>query len=92
MVFTPIKKTDACGHQLYFFYRRKEIIIKPISGEGLKALFDNKILKNTSRGFVTYNDNIPVGHYRTKGAAKQMYIEDRYANKAKSLVEGDMHR
>lgn len=33
------------------------------------------------------NGGRPVGHYRTLGGAKRVYIEDNYADKAKELVE-----
>lgn len=69
-------------------FQKEGIFIKPVSQKELKALFDNKIIKNTCNGFISLIDSgRPVGHYRTLGGAKRVYIEDKYALKAKELVE-----
>ena len=50
-------------------------------------MFEKNILKNTHRGFWSVGEGKVVGHYRTKGSAQKMYLEDDYALKAKNLVE-----
>lgn len=68
-------------------FQKEGISIKPVSQKELKALFDNKIIKNTCNGFISLIDgNKPVGHYRTLGGARRVYTEDLYALKAKALV------
>lgn len=69
-------------------YRKRVIFIKLISKKELSILFENNILKNTKNGFVTVKDNRTVGHYRTKGVAKKMYLEDYYVLKARKLLKG----
>lgn len=48
----------------------------------MKELIQNKIIQNTNKGLVNENGDI-VGFYRTRN---KRYIEDKYADMAKSLV------
>lgn len=56
--------------------------MKEIKSSEMKELLQNKIVKNTNRGLVNENGDI-VGFYRTRN---KRYIEDKYADMAKSLV------
>ena len=42
------------------------------------------VIRNTSRGFVN-RKGYHIGYYRTRGCAGKRYIQDYYADKAKSL-------
>lgn len=59
--------------------------IKVIPKEELNLLFTNGILKNTKNGFVDCSNGKIIGHYKTLGCAKKMYIEDKYANIAEKI-------
>lgn len=56
--------------------------MKEIKSNEMKELLQNKIVKSTNRGLVNENGDI-VGVYRTRN---KRYIEDKYADMAKSLV------
>lgn len=58
--------------------------IKEISKQDIQKLLDAGILRNTHRGYVNKKGN-PVGYYRTSGAARKRWIQDWYADIAKSL-------
>lgn len=52
-------------------------IIKQISKTEIEKLLSKGVIRNTKYGYIDRNGN-PVGYYRTKGAAKKRYIEDRF--------------
>lgn len=56
--------------------------MKEIKSNEMKELLQNKIIQNTNKGLVNENGDI-VGFYRTRN---KRYIEDKYADMAKSLV------
>lgn len=56
--------------------------MKEIKSNEMKELLQNKIVKNTNKGLVNQNGDI-VGFYRTRN---KRYIEDKYADMAKSLI------
>lgn len=56
--------------------------MKEIKSKEMKELLQNKIIQNTNKGLVNENGDI-VGFYRTRN---KRYIEDKYADMAKSLV------
>ena len=56
--------------------------MKEIKSNEMKELIQNKIIQNTNKGLVNENGDI-VGFYRTRN---KRYIEDKYADMAKSLV------
>lgn len=62
---------------------RVEFYLKEISKEGIQKLIERGLLKNTGNGYVNPKKNYRVGYYKTCGGHR--YIEDFYANKAKSL-------
>lgn len=57
--------------------------MKEIKLEELKALLQNKVIKNTNKGFVN-QEGLPVGFYKT--CHDKRYLEDKYADIAKSLA------
>lgn len=66
-----------------FYHKEKEVfIIKIITKKEMDKLLENGIVKQTSRGIFS-NDGKPTGFYRTK---TNRYIEDKYADIAKSLL------
>lgn len=48
----------------------------------MQLLLSNGIIKNTHKGYVNSRGN-HVGHYKT---VNKEYIEDRYADEAKTLL------
>ena len=62
---------------------RVEFYLKEISKEGIQKLIERGLLKNTGNGYVNPKKNYRVGYYKTCGGHR--YIEDFYADKAKSL-------
>ena len=64
---------------------RSERAIKPVSKEELNILIKNGIIVRSSNGYIDPETHFVVGHYRTKGGAGRVYIEDMYADKAKKL-------
>lgn len=66
------------------FINERKIIIKQISKSDLEKLIVNGIIKNTKRGFIN-EDGSNVAFYRTKGCAKKRWIQDAYADLAKTL-------
>lgn len=58
--------------------------IKTITKEEIKALLENKIVFNTKYGIVD-EKGYPTGYYCTRHKA---YIEDRFADMARDLVNG----
>lgn len=67
------------------FNRKKRKAIKPVSKEELNILIKNGIIVRSSNGYIDPETHFVVGHYRTKGGASRVYIEDMYADKAKKL-------
>lgn len=62
---------------------QKELItIKPISKKEIEKLMDKGIIRNTHKGYIN-KKGYHVGYYKTSGDKR--YIEDYYADKAKSL-------
>lgn len=61
------------------------VAIKPVSKEELNILIKNGIIVRSSNGYIDPETHFVVGHYRTKGGAGRVYIEDMYADKAKKL-------
>lgn len=55
--------------------------MKEIKKEEMELLVNNKIIRNSGKGYVDNNGNT-VGFYRTKN---KKYIEDKYVNVAKKL-------
>nr|DAU86662.1 MAG TPA: hypothetical protein [Caudoviricetes sp.] len=51
----------------------------------MNILIKNGIIVRSSNGYVDPETHFVVGHYRTKGGAGRVYIEDMYADKAKKL-------
>lgn len=62
--------------------QKELIIIKPISKKEIEKLVEKGVIRNTHTGYVN-NKGYHVGYYKTSG--NKRYIEDYYANKAKSL-------
>lgn len=59
--------------------------VKSVSKEELNILIKNGIIVRSSNGYIDPETHFVVGHYRTKGGAGRVYIEDMYADKAKKL-------
>ena len=59
--------------------------MKQITKDELYALLKSGTVKNTNHGIVDQNDE-PTGFYRTR---HKRYIEDKFANLAKKIVEGE---
>ena len=57
--------------------------LKEISKQEIEKLIKNGYLKNTGQGYVNPKKNYRVGYYKTCGGHR--YIEDNFADKAKSL-------
>ena len=57
--------------------------MKEISKEGIQKLIEKGFLKNTRDGYVNPKKDYRVGYYKTCGGHR--YIEDWYADKAKTL-------
>lgn len=51
----------------------------------MNILIKNGIIVRSSNGYIDPETHFVVGHYRTKGGASRVYIEDMYADKAKKL-------
>lgn len=62
--------------------QKELIIIKPISKKEIEKLMDKGIIRNTHKGYIN-TKGYHVGYYKTSG--NKRYIEDYYADKAKSL-------
>lgn len=58
------------------------IDIKEISSEHVKMLEKNGIIRNSKKGYINQK-GFTVGFYRTRN---KRYIEDKYADLAKSLL------
>lgn len=59
--------------------------VKSVSKEELNILIQKGVLINSGEGYIDPIRHAVVGHYRTSGSAKRVYIEDIYADKAKEL-------
>ena len=57
--------------------------MKQISKEEIEKLIKAGFIKNTGEGYVNPKKNYRVGYYKTCGGHR--YIEDYFADKAKSL-------
>lgn len=55
--------------------------MKEIKREEVELLINEKIIKNTTKGFVDRHGNL-IGFYRTRN---KRYIEDKYSDIAKKL-------
>ena len=55
----------------------------------MELLLEEGILKSGSRNSEKYinSNGTPVGYYRTGGAAKKRYIEDKYKIMAETLLK-----
>ena len=62
--------------------QKELIIIKPISKKEIEKLMDKGIIRNTHKGYIN-KKGYHVGYYKASG--NNRYIEDYYADKAKSL-------
>ncbi len=62
-------------------FNKVVIVIKEITDEQMNILIKNGTIKNTRKGFVNQK-GFTVGFYRTRN---KRYIEDKYADMAKSL-------
>ena len=71
-------------HPVQGIYTERTIFIKEISKSDLEKLLNAGVIRNTSRGFVN-RKGYHIGYYRTRGCAGKRYIQDYYADKAKSL-------
>ena len=59
-------------------------ILKEITKQEIQRLLDSGIIRNTRVGYVNQR-GYRIGYYRTKGCAHKRYIEDSYADRAKTL-------
>ena len=76
----PVTSTSPCTGNT----QKGTIFIKEISKSDLEKLLNAGVIRNTSRGFVN-RKGYHIGYYRTRGCAGKRYIQDYYADKAKSL-------
>lgn len=56
--------------------------MKEVTKKEMEALIDNKVVRNTIKGFVDAKGT-EVGFYRTR---HKRYLEDRYVDIAKKLI------
>lgn len=61
--------------------------LKEISKKQIEGLIKAGMIRNTHLGYVHTATGYRIGYYKTKGAAKKRYIEDRYADKAGKLIK-----
>ena len=55
--------------------------LKEVTKEQMELLIKNKVVQNSSKGFVDKNKN-QIGFYRTRN---KRYIEDKYVDIAKKI-------
>ena len=65
-------------------YMKGRFYLKVITKKEIQKLLDAGILRNSKYGYVNKKGS-QVGYYRTAGAAHKRYIQDWYADKAKTL-------
>ena len=70
---------------LWQIYTERSENVKSVSKEELNILIQKGVLINSGEGYIDPIRHAVVGHYRTSGSAKRVYIEDIYADKAKEL-------
>lgn len=56
-----------------------------ISKKQIEVLIETGTIRNTHLGYINTETGYRIGYYKTKGAAKKRYIEDRYADKTGKL-------
>ena len=79
--FHSVKKANT--RWVKYVIERDEFYLKEISKEGIQKLIERGFLKNTGKGYVNPKKDYRVGYYKTCGGHR--YVEDFYADKAKSL-------
>ena len=60
------------------------LLLKEITKQEVQKLIDAGFLRNTRVGYVN-EKGYRIGYYKTKGCAKKRYIQDQYADQAKTL-------
>ena len=58
--------------------------LKQITKQEIQKLLDAGIIRKSNKGYINCKGN-EVGYYRTTGSGHKRYIQDWYADKAKSL-------
>ena len=64
----------------------KWIKINYVTQNDIKTLLSHGIIRNTSNGYVNKEGN-SIGFYRTVGCSKKRYVQDEYADLAKTLIK-----